>query len=72
MQTARLCTEHRGTQWGWGGQEAQMMFACKLTDMQVYSNTYRCMCSNQSYHVGGIYMGSTGALACKQKFGYRQ
>lgn len=73
MQYAHLCTVWAGGQLtGEVGRQKGTDHVCMQgIYMQLYSNTYGHMCSNQSYQVGGIYRGSRGVPACKQNFGYR-
>lgn len=51
MQAAHLCTVWAGRQWlGKASRQRGRDYVCmQVTDMQFYSNTYGCMCSNQSY-----------------------
>lgn len=46
MQTAHLCTVWAGRQlFGEVGRQKGTMYACmKVTDMQIYANTYRHVC----------------------------
>ncbi len=69
MQTAHLCTVWAGNR-QWVGKVSRQRgtdnVCMQMIDMQVYSNTYRCMCSNQSYQVGCIYRESRGVPASRQ------